>query len=313
MEKIAIVGSGLIGRSWAMIFASAGYQVVLFDIKQEQVNAALMDIKNQLDALTKSGLLRGTLTASEQMALITGTDQLAAACKDAVHVQECVPESAELKKKVFASIATAVDDYAVICSSTSCLMPSLIFGECGRTSQCIIAHPVNPPYYAPMVEIIPHDLTTQSVRQRTRDLMSKIKQKPVLLNREIDGFALNRIQYAVINESWRLVQDGIMSPQDVDTVLTAGLGMRYAVIGPFETIHLNAEGTKEYMDKYANTIKRVSESYGPTPAYDGETLKKITSIMEKQIPLDTGDMEKRRARRDKLLAGMAKLWRELDE
>ena len=187
--------------------------------------------KNQLDALTKSGLLRGTLTASEQMALITGTDQLAAACKDAVHVQECVPESAELKKKVFASIAAAVNDRAVICSSTSCLMPSLIFGECGRTSQCIIAHPVNPPYYAPMVEIIPHDLTTQSVRQRTRDLMSKIKQKPVLLNREIDGFALNRIQYAVINESWRLVQDGIMSPQDVDTVLTAGLGMRYAVIG----------------------------------------------------------------------------------
>ena len=78
--------------------------------------------------------------------------------------------------------------------------------DCGRTSQCIIAHPVNPPYYAPMVEIIPHDLTTQDVRQRTRDLMSTVGQKPVLLNREIDGFALNRIQYAVINESWRLVQ-----------------------------------------------------------------------------------------------------------
>ena len=78
--------------------------------------------------------------------------------------------------------------------------------DCGRTSQCIIAHPVNPPYYAPMVEIIPHDLTTQEVRQKTRDLMSTVGQKPVLLNREIDGFALNRIQYAVINESWRLVQ-----------------------------------------------------------------------------------------------------------
>ena len=72
--------------------------------------------------------------------------------------------------------------------------------------KCIIAHPVNPPYYAPMVEIIPHDLTTESVRHGTRDLMAKIGQKPVLLNREIDGFALNRIQYAVINESWRLVE-----------------------------------------------------------------------------------------------------------
>merc|ERR1711957_584775 len=147
----------------------------------------------------------------------------------------------------------------------------------------------------------------QEVRQKTRALMSDIGQKPVLLNRAVDGFALNRIQYAVINESWRLVQEGVMSPQDVDTVLTAGLGMRYATIGPFETIHLNAEGTREYMEKYAETIKRVSSTFGPTPAYNGESLERIVSIMEKEIPLDDGSMVERRQRRDRLLAGMAKL------
>lgn len=313
MGKVGIVGSGLIGRSWAMIFASAGFEVVLFDIQDTQVKAALADIEKQLEALTKSGLLRGSLSAAEQLKLISGTNNLVEACKDTVHIQECVPENPELKKKVFASVAGFVNsDETVICSSTSCLMPSKIFSDCGRTSQCIIAHPVNPPYYAPMVEIIPHDLTTQEIRQKTRDLMSKVGQKPVLLNREIDGFALNRIQYAVINESWRLVQDGIMSPQDVDTVLTAGLGMRYATIGPFETIHLNAEGTQEYMEKYGETIKRVSATFGPTPEYNDEALDKIVKIMNQEIPLNDGSMAKRRARRDKLLAGMAKLFNELD-
>merc|ERR550519_2636758 len=296
-----------------MIFASAGHEVVLFDIQKSQVDAALADISDQLDALTESGLLRGKLTAKEQLGLISGTDQIQNAVRDAIHVQECVPENPELKKKVFLSMASHVtSDETVLCSSTSCLMPSKIFSDCGRTSQCIIAHPVNPPYYAPMVEIIPHDLTTQSVRQKTRDLLASVGQEPVLLNREIDGFALNRIQYAVINESWRLVQDGIMSPQDVDTVLTAGLGMRYATIGPFETIHLNAEGTREYMEKYAETIKRVSSTFGPTPAYNDQALDEIVKIMNKEIPLNDGSMAKRRARRDKLLAGMAKLFKELD-
>ena len=91
--------------------------------------------ENQLAALTKSGLLRGSLNAKEQLSLISGTDKLADACENAVHVQECVPENPDLKKKVFASIAAACNDHTVICSSTSCLMPSLIFSDCGRTSQ----------------------------------------------------------------------------------------------------------------------------------------------------------------------------------
>jgi len=310
--KIGIVGSGLIGRSWAMIFASAGYNVVLFDIKKEQVDGALADIKTQLEVLKRDGLLRGNLTPKQQMQLISGTDNIQQAVEGAIHVQECVPENPDLKKRVFAQVAQFASKDCVICSSTSCLMPSLIFEECGKTSQCIIAHPVNPPYYAPMVEIIPHDQTTQDVRQKTRALMADIGQKPVLLNRAVDGFALNRIQYAVINESWRLVQDGVMSPQDVDTVLTAGLGMRYATIGPFETIHLNAEGTREYMEKYAETIKRVSGTFGPTPTYSGEALEKIVKTMEAEIPLTDGSMANRRQRRDRLLAGMAKLFNEID-
>ena len=109
-----------------------------------------------------------------------------------------------------------------------------------RIEQCIIVHPVYPPYYAPMVEIIPHEKTSETIKNKTRDLMIQAGQKPVMLNREIDGFVLNRIQFAVNNEAYRLVDAGICSPKDLDIVLTAGLGMRYAVIGPMETSHLNS-------------------------------------------------------------------------
>jgi len=309
--KIGIVGSGLVGKSWAMIFASAGYNVTIYDIKEEAVENALVDIETQLLALKKSELLRGKLTPQEQKSLITGTISLGECIKDAFFIQSAIPENPDLKKKVFKTVADLViTDDVIISSSTSCLMPDIIYADSSRKEQSIICHPVNPPYYAPMVEIIPHDETTQDIRKRTRDIMAEVGQKPVLLNRAIDGFALNRIQYSVINESWRLVQDGIMSPEDVDTVLTAGLGMRYATIGPFETIHLNAEGVREYMEKFASSIKRVSAKFGPTPDYSGKALENICDMIEEKIPL--GQMAKRRARRDKLLAGMAKLFKELD-
>lgn len=311
--KVGIVGSGLIGRSWAMIFASAGYEVMIFDIKESQIKSALEDINSQLSVLENDGLLRGNLTPAQQFALISGTNSIQQAVEGAIYIQECVPENVNIKKKVFADMAKyCTSNDTVLCSSTSCLMPSLIFGDCGRTEQCIIAHPVNPPYYAPMVEIVPHDKTTQEIRSTTKRLMTEIGQKPVLLNREIDGFALNRIQYAVINESWRLVQDGIVSPEDLDTVLTAGLGMRYAAIGPFETIHLNAEGTREYMEKYSSTIKRVSSTFGETPSYDGKALEDICKSMEDKIPITGDALKERRTRRDRFLAAMAKLNKEID-
>ena len=109
-----------------------------------------------------------------------------------------------------------------------------------------------------MVEIIPHEKTLETIKNKTRDLMIQAGQKPVMLNREIDGFVLNRIQFAVNNEAYRLVDAGICSPKDLDIVLTAGLGMRYAVIGPMETSHLNSPnngGIREQVD-----LKRSADS-----------------------------------------------------
>uniref|UniRef100_A0AAA9TVL7 Crystallin lambda 1 n=1 Tax=Bos taurus TaxID=9913 RepID=A0AAA9TVL7_BOVIN len=238
---VAVVGSGLIGRSWAMLFASAGFRVKLFDIEPRQVTDALVSLRKEMKMLELSGYLKGELGAEEQLSLISGCSDLREAVEGALHVQECVPENLELKRKLFAQLDKIADDHVILSSSSSCLLPSKLFAGLAHVKQCLVAHPVNPPYYVPLVELVPHPETAPATVDRTYALMRRVGQSPVRLLREIDGFALNRLQYAVIAEAWRLVEEGVVSPGDLDLVMSDGLGLRYAFIGPLETMHLNAE------------------------------------------------------------------------
>ncbi|XP_022094846.1 lambda-crystallin homolog [Acanthaster planci] len=308
--KIGIIGSGLIGRSWTLIFISAGYNVTIFDIEQSQLSSALVDIDKQLVELQKSGLLRGTLTPEQQKALVSVTSDMKEAVTGSLHIQECVPENEALKKKVFAEIEQFANDATVLCSSTSCIVPSKFTEHLKRRSQCIVAHPVNPPYYCPLVEIVPSPWTEQSVISRTRTLLEEVGQVPVTVKREVDGFALNRLQYAIINEAWRLVADGVMSPEDVDKVFTAGLGMRYAFCGPFEVIHLNAEGTASYLERYGSTIERVTSTFGPSPTFTGQAYNAVVSDSNAHYPLDK--LQEIRQWRDARLVALAKLKKDLE-
>ena len=147
---------GLVGKSWAMIFASAGYKVTLYDILESQVSAALTNIASELVQFEKYGVIRGQLSATDQTALISGSSNLSDCIKDCVYVQECVPENLELKIKVWGQIDGFVNnDNAILASSSSCIIPSKISAEMKRKEQFIVAHPVNPPYHAPMVELVP--------------------------------------------------------------------------------------------------------------------------------------------------------------
>uniref|UniRef100_A0AAA9SYW4 Crystallin lambda 1 n=1 Tax=Bos taurus TaxID=9913 RepID=A0AAA9SYW4_BOVIN len=203
---VAVVGSGLIGRSWAMLFASAGFRVKLFDIEPRQVTDALVSLRKEMKMLELSGYLKGELGAEEQLSLISGCSDLREAVEGALHVQECVPENLELKRKLFAQLDKIADDHVILSSSSSCLLPSKLFAGLAHVKQCLVAHPVNPPYYVPLVELVPHPETAPATVDRTYALMRRVGQSPVRLLREIDGFALNRLQYAVIAEAWRLVE-----------------------------------------------------------------------------------------------------------
>ncbi|XP_037064393.1 lambda-crystallin homolog isoform X2 [Peromyscus leucopus] len=290
-----------------MLFASGGFKVQLYDVEQQQITNTLENIRKEMKLLEQSGSLKGSLSAEQQLSLISGCGNLAEAVEGAMHIQECVPENLELKKKIFAQLDRIVDDRVILSSSSSCLLPSKLFTGLAHVKQCIVAHPVNPPYYVPLVELIPHPETAPATMDRTYALMRKIGQSPVRVLKEIDGFVLNRLQYAIISEAWRLVQEGIVSPNDLDLVMSDGLGMRYAFIGPLETMHLNAEGVVSYCDRYSDGMKHVLKTFGPVPEFSGATVEKVNQDMCMKVPDDPEHLAARRQWRDDCLMKLAQL------
>ena len=204
-----------------------------------------------------------------------------------------------------------IDQYAtnqtILASSTSCFLPSLFTESLNNRSQAVVAHPINPPYFVPLVEIVPASWTSAQTLEKTKKIMNLIGQKPVVLKKEIQGFIVNRIQYAILDECYRLIADNIISVDDVDAVMSEGLGMRYAFLGPWETAHLNANGIGEYFEKYAKGIYEVSKTFGPTPRMKGPVAEHITKEMLKKIPLES--LNRKRKWRDECLIAISQLKR----
>ncbi|XP_054738710.1 lambda-crystallin homolog [Anastrepha obliqua] len=311
-EKIGIIGSGLIGRAWSMLFASAGYQVMLYDILPEQTTTALEEMEKELHALHAKGALRGTLGPVEQFKCISVTIDIRELVNNAIYLQECIPERIEIKRALYTQLAEIVGPQTIMASSTSTYMPSLFSEQMPKNREnVVVAHPLNPPYYIPLVEIVPAPWTKPEAVTRTRQLMLEIGQKPVTLSRQIEGFATNRIQYAILNEVWRLVADGVVSVADVDRVVTEGLGLRYALLGPLETAHLNADGVADYFQRFGGEVYAVSQTYGPTPKMEaGETLTKIAAECEEMVSRE--QLMVRREQRDQFLRELVALKKQLE-
>jgi L-gulonate 3-dehydrogenase len=310
--KVGIIGSGLIGRSWSMLFASAGYKVVLHDSDPTQLSTALATIGSQLEDLSARELLRGTRGVTQQLALISTTESLSECVVGAKYVMECIPEVLALKQQMFLQIdALVTDTEAVLLSSTSCLPASSFSTDLEHRAQVIVAHPVNPPFFCPLTEVVPAPYTAPSVTTQTLALLTELGQTPVLIKKELPGFALNRVQYAILAECWRLIEDDAISVEDLDKVMTDGLGVRYAFLGPFLTGHLNAEGMQSYVDRYGETISRVLATFGPPPSFSGPVAARIAAEVTALVPLD--QLDERRRWRDERLAELARLKQRLGQ
>jgi 3-hydroxyacyl-CoA dehydrogenase len=195
------------------------------------------EVRTRLLDLDVYGLLGESVDAV--LDRVTVLDELEAATKDAQHAQECAPERVELKRDLFAELDRLVPPEAVLASSSSFLPASALAAGLPGRARCLVAHPGNPPYLIPVVEIVPAPFTEEVAAARAAALFARAGLSPVHVRREVEGFIFNRLQGALLREAYCLVRDGVASVEDVDKVVRDGLGRRWSHIGPFETADLN--------------------------------------------------------------------------
>lgn len=299
-EKIAVIGAGLIGRAWAIVFARAGCSVAIYDAVPAALENCQALLHDNISDLAQHGLI--SEAPATVLARITPVSSLAAALKGAVLVQENVKETVEVKRQIFAEMDQLADPAAILTSSTSWIPTSEFSEHLPGRHRVLVAHPVNPPYLVPLVELAPAPWTSAETVERARDLYTRAGQSPVLLKKEITGFLLNRIQGAVLNEALNLYENGYASAEDLDKVLKDGLGLRWSFMGPFETIDLNAPaGIIDYANRYGHTYRDVAQTQLPNQ-WNPDTLKQIEAERRKVLQAD--QLEQRARWRDNRLMGL---------
>jgi L-gulonate 3-dehydrogenase len=256
MSAVAIIGAGLIGRAWANVFARAGWDVRLWDPDTATLAAAPRLIEEALHDVARHGLAGDPAAAAKR---ITTAATLEDAVRDTEFVQENGPERVEVKLDVFAKLDAAAPPSAILASSSSAIVASRFTEGLRGRHRCLIAHPVNPPHVVPIVELCGAPWTSAETIRRARAVYETVGQVPIEVKKEIDGFILNRMQGVLLSEAMRLVGEGFVSAEDLDKTIRDGLGLRWAFMGPFETIELNAPGgIPDYCARYGETLYRTS-------------------------------------------------------
>jgi 3-hydroxypropionate dehydrogenase (NADP+) len=254
VRRVTCVGSGLIGQGWAALYALGGYEVVMQDLTEEILEGALRRVGNHIRFLVETGLGEDAEGATSK---ISTTTRLEEALEGSDFVQESIYESYDAKKPLYAEMDRLTSAETVLASSTSGLLMSEIQGAMELHPESgVVAHPWNPVHLVPLVEICPGERTSAEAVERTRALMEDIGKIPVVLMKEAPGFIANRLSAALWREALHLVDTGIASVEDVDKAVSAGPGMRWAIMGPYLTYHLGGgKGGIEYLMRHIGVKK----------------------------------------------------------
>ncbi|MCX5590312.1 3-hydroxyacyl-CoA dehydrogenase [Alcaligenes endophyticus] len=298
-RRIAVIGGGLIGRAWTLVFARAGCEVRLWDLDPEVRARAL-------DELAETCRLSGDDPSA--IAQVRVCDDMAAAVDGVEWVQENGPENLQIKREIYAELDRLAAPDTILASSSSALVASLFAEGLAGRSRILVAHPVNPPHLIPVVELCPGPDTAPEVMDRAEALMHAVAQVPVRLTREIDGFVLNRLQAVVLAESLRLIEEGVVTPEGLDHTICHGLGRRWALLGPMAAINLNAPGgVKDYLARYAPTMARLSDDAARGEAF----TERVADILAAAMPPPSQVPELSR-QRDERLAALRRFLRDND-
>jgi 3-hydroxyacyl-CoA dehydrogenase len=299
--NIAVVGSGLIGQAWAIVFARGGHTVKMWDGDPKAVGNALTLIASQVADLKAAELIDDPKAL---IARISGCRTLEEVLAGAEYVQENLPERVEMKKEIFGRMDKIASPTTVLASSTSSIPASAFTEDLPGRARCVIAHPVNPPYLVPVVEICGAPWTDAKVVQRTLDVMQSVGQKPVKIHRELEGFILNRLQGALLREAFKLVEQGYVDAEGLDVTVRDGLGLRWSFMGPFETIDLNApDGLADYAHRFGGMYQSIAKEQTSTEPWSEALIAKLEGERRKVLPKD--QLLARRLWRDRRLMALA--------
>lgn len=302
-EDIAIVGTGIVGQSWAIAFARAGVAVRLFDHVDGTAEKAVSLIEDALRQQVAHGLVVGEGVDSI-LGHLTPHRELGATLDGVSYIQESTPELLDVKRTIFKELDALAPRDAIVASSTSALLPSEFAVGLPGAHRCLVVHPLNPPHMIPAVEIVPGPETSPEVITRTKKLLKSIGQSPVVLKAEIAGFLMNRLQGALLDEAFSLVRDGIADIEDIDTAMCDGLARRWTITGPFETIDLNAPGgVAGFFDRYSQAYSEIGEHRPDRPEWSGDMAAAVIAECRRTRSLD--ELPRRKALRDWRLAALA--------
>lgn len=295
--RVAIVGSGVIGRGWAALFARAGFTVSVYDPAEGVARGAVDAATGILFDLEAQGLLDDAEAAVGRLHAVASLD---AAVAEASYVQESAPENVAVKADLLAKIDSLAPSGTPIGSSCSAIVPELFMREIPGRARCIVAHPFNPPHAIPLVELVTSEWTSEETVGKVRALMEQIGQAPIVVRKTLPGYVANRLQAAVVNESMHLVAAGVVSPADLDLALRSGLGLRWAFMGPFETMDLNARGGfADYAAKFGTAYMEMGAQLRVHAPWEPEALQRIEAWRRSEVPLD--ELPRRERWRDRVL------------
>lgn len=268
LKRIAVIGAGLMGHGIAQEFAVAGFDVILQARTNDSLDKAMAAMRTNLGHLARLGAVSSG-AAETAPGRVELTTELETAAADADLVIESVYEELELKQRIFAQLDAVCPAQTILASNTSSFMPSQLASRIRRPSRLLGTHFFNPPYLVPLVEIVRGQETSDEVVALVQRLLQRIGKRPVVVQKEVPGFIGNRFQAALLREALSLVQRGVATPQDVDTVIKTSIGRRWAVAGVFEVFDL---GGWDVVSSAASAITPHLETSTELPAILTEKL-----------------------------------------
>ena len=284
IKNISVIGTGVIGTGWILRFLASNKKVIAFDKNKSQINYLKKEIKRTKSIIEK--LYKKKININN----LKIEDTLEEAVKNSDLIQENVPERLQIKKTVLKNISKVAPKNTIIASSSSGLLPSKLQSGCINPQRFIIAHPFNPVYILPLVEIVKGNKTSKIYINRANSFYKSIKMKTLLINRELPGFLSDRLQEALWREGLHIINDGFGSTKDLDDAITYGPGMRWALMGTFLTFHLagGESGMKHMLDQFGPALK-LPWTKLKSPELNDKLKQKIingTALQSKNLSID---------------------------